>query len=115
MSIARRILLVNLNIADGNSVTPAVQVPNGATKVTIQFSYSNLDADVALSIHQSLDGGNFDLCRNESDEPVTITLDHTTTSMTLNITDLLTTWFRFSLDVLSATAGTINKIYILME
>ena len=115
MSITRRILLVNLNIANGNAVTPAIQVPNGATKVTIQFSYSNLNADVALSMHQSLDGGNFDLCRNESDEPVTITLDHTTTSMTLNITDLLTTWFRFSLDILTATTGTINKIYVLME
>ena len=115
MPIARRMLHLNLNIANGNSVTPAVQVPNGATKVTIQFSYVNLNADVALSMHQSLDGGNFDLCRNESDEPVSITLDHTTTSMTLNITDLLTTWFRFSLDVLSATNGTIDKIYVLME
>jgi len=115
MAIARRMLQLNLNIADGNSVTPAVQVPNGATKVTIQFAYSNLDAEVAVSMHQSLDGGNFDLCRNESDEPVTIVLDPLTTSMTLNITDLLTTWFRFSIDVQTATSGIIEKIYVLME
>jgi len=108
-------LQLNLNIADGNSVTPAVQVPNGATKVTIQFAYSNLDAEVAISMYQSLDGGNFDLCRNESDESVTITLDPATTSMTINITDLLTTWFRFSLDVQSATEGVLEKIYVLME
>ena len=115
MSIARRMLQLNLNIADGNSVTPAIQVPNGATKVTVQLAYSNLDAEVSVSMYQSLDGGNFDLCRNESDEPVTISLDPTATSMTLNITDLLTTWLRFSLDVQSATEGTIEKIYVLME
>ena len=79
MSIARRMLQLNLNIADGNSVTPAIQVPNGATKVTVQFAYSNLDAEVSVSMYQSLDGGNFDLCRNESDEPVTISLDPTAT------------------------------------
>jgi len=115
MSVARRMLQLNLNIANGNAVTPAVQVPNGASKVTIQFTYSNLDAEVSVSMHQSLDGGNFDLCRNESDEPVSIILDPTATSMTLNITDLLTTWFRFSIDVQTATEGIIEKIYVLME
>ena len=115
MSIARRMLQLNLNIDDGNVVTPAIQVPNGASKVTIQFAYANLDAEVSVAMHQSLDGGNFDLCRNESDEPVTIVLDPLTTSMTLNITDLLTTWFRFSIDVQTATSGIIEKIYVLME
>ena len=115
MTIARRMLPLNLNIAGGNAVTPAIQVPNGATKVTIQFTYTNLDAEVSVSMHQSLDGGNFDLCRNESDEPVTITLDPASSSMSLNITDLLTTWFRFSIDVQTATEGTIERIYVLME
>jgi len=108
-------LQLNINIADGNVVTPAIQVPNGSSKVTIQFTYSDLDAEVAISLHQSLDGGNFDLCLNENDEPVTINLDPDNTSMSLNITDLLTTWFRFSIDIQTATTGTIHKIHLLME
>jgi len=108
-------LQLNLDVASGSAFTPAVQVPNGATKVTIQFIYSGLDAEVAVSMQQSLDGGNFDLCLNESDEPVTINLDPSFSSMTVNISDLLTTWFRFLLDPLTATTGIIEKIYILME
>lgn len=115
MTISRRMLQMNLDVSSGPSVTPAVQVPNGATKVTLQFLYSGLDSEVAVSMHQSLDGGNFDLCLNENDEPVTVSLDPSSSSMTINITDLLTTWFRFSIDPQSATTGIIEKIYVLME
>ena len=108
-------LALNLPVSAGNSVTPAIQVPNGATKVTVQFTYSGLDADVVLSMHQSLDGGTFDACLNENDEPVSITLDHQFTSMTLNIIGLLTTWLRFTLQVQDATSGFIEKLNVLME
>ena len=115
MPIARRLLQTNLQVPNGSAMTSAIQIPNGATKLTIQFSYSGLDDDVTLSMHQSLDGINFDLCMTENDEPVLITLDHTFTSMTMNVADLLASWIKFSLDPCNATTGTIEKLYILMQ
>jgi len=114
MSTARRLLQTNLPISQGNAVTNPVQIPNGSTNITVQAVYSGLDADVTLTLQQSLDGANFDTCVNENDEPVSVTLDKDFTSMTVNISDLLTSWIKFSLDVGDATTGLLDKIYILM-
>jgi hypothetical protein len=115
MSTARRFLQTNLQISQGNAVTNPVQVPNGSTNLTVQIVYSGLDADVSLTLLQSLDGGNFDTCVNENDEPLTFILDKDFSSMTINISDLLTSWIKFSLNVGDATAGLLEKIYILMN
>jgi hypothetical protein len=115
MSIARRLLQTNLQISDGPAMTSAIQIPNGATKLTIQFNYSGLDASVSMSLLQSIDGVNFDTCVNDNDEPVSITLDPNFASMSLNITDLLSAWIKFSLDIGEATTGTIDKLFILMQ
>jgi len=114
MSIARRMIQCSLPISGGNALTPYIQIPNGATKLTIQFIYSGLDADITLTMLQSLDGANFDTCVNEDDAPITITLDKDFTSMTLNVADLLTTWIQFSMDVGEATTGVLEKLYIIM-
>jgi hypothetical protein len=115
MSIARRLIQLNHPVPAGNTNTPAIQIPNGATKLTIQFNYSGLDASVTMSLLQSIDGVNYDTCVNDNDEPVSITLDPNFTSMSLNITDLLSAWIKFSLDIGVATTGNIDKIYILMQ
>jgi hypothetical protein len=115
MSTSRRLLQTNFQISAGNTVSVPVQIPNGSNSLTIQFVYCGLDSDVTLTMHQSLDGANFDLCVNESDEPVSITLDKSFTSMTMNVTDLLTSWIKFSLDTASATTGILEKILILMQ
>jgi len=114
MATARRMIQCNLDVSAGNAASPYIQIPNGATKLTIQFVYTGLDADVTMTMHQSLDGVNFDTCVNDADDPISITLDYTFDSMTLNITDLLTTWIKFVLDVGSATTGTIAKFYVMM-
>ena len=114
MATARRMIQCNLDVSAGNAASPYIQIPNGATKLTIQFVYSGLDADVTMTMHQSLDGVNFDTCVNDADDPISITLDYTFDSMTLNITDLLTTWIKFVLDVGTATTGTIQKLYVMM-
>ena len=114
MATARRMIQCNLDVSAGNAASPYIQIPNGATKLTIQFVYSGLDADVTMTMHQSLDGVNFDTCVNDADDPISITLDYTFDSMTLNITDLLTTWIKFVLDVGDATTGTIQKLYVMM-
>jgi len=114
MATARRMIQCNLDVSAGNAASPYIQIPNGATKLTIQFVYTGLDADVTMTMHQSLDGVNFDTCVNDADDPISITLDYTFDSMTLNITDLLTTWIKFVLDVGTATTGTIQKLYVMM-
>ena len=114
MSTARRLLQTNFQISQGNAVTNPVQSPNGSTNITVQAVYSGLDADITLTVQQSLDGANFDTCVNENDEPVSVILDHSFTSMTINIADLLTSWIKFSLNVGDATTGLLEKIYILM-
>jgi hypothetical protein len=115
MSIARRLIQLNLPVSTGNMDTPAIQIPNGATKLTIQFNYSGLDDSVTMSLLQSIDGVNYDTCVNDNDEPVSITLDPNFTSMSLNITDLLAAWIKFSLDPVDATTGSIDKLFILMQ
>ncbi|MEI6884303.1 MAG: hypothetical protein WCO02_07440 [Bacteroidota bacterium] len=114
MSIARRMIQCSLPVSAGNASTPYIQIPNGATKLTIQFVYSSLDDDIVMSMNQSLDGFNFDACVNEDDAPITITLDKDFTSMTLNVSDLLTTWIQFSMDVGEAKTGSLDKMYVIM-
>ena len=114
MSIARRMIQYSLPVSAGNASTPYIQIPNGATKLTIQFVYSSLDDDIVMSMNQSLDGFNFDACVNEDDAPITITLDKDFTSMTLNVADLLTTWIQFSMDVGEAKTGSLDKMYVIM-
>ena len=114
MAIARRMIQCSLPISGGDANTPYIQIPNGATKLTIQFVYSGLDADIILTMLQSLDGVNFDTCVNEDDAAITITLDKDFTSMTLNVADLLTTWIQFSMDVSEAATGTLDKLYVMM-
>ena len=114
MAKARRMIQCNLAISNGDAITTAIQIPNGATKLTIQFNYSGLDDDVSITMLQSLDGVNFDTCMNENDEPVSMSLDHSFSSMTMNIADLLTAWIKFSMDVGEATTGTLDKIFLTM-
>ena len=113
MPLARRLVNCNLAIADGDAFTPYIQIPNGATKITVQLIYSGLDADITTSLQQSLDGVNFDTCTNDEDTPVEIILDKDFPSMTLNVSDLLTTWIRFSISVGEATIGALDKIYLI--
>ena len=114
MSIARRMIQCSLPVSGGAAISPSIQIPNGATKLTTQFIYEGLDADITLTMLQSLDGSNFDTCVNEDDAPVTITLDKDFTSMTLNVADLLTTWIQFSMDIGNATTGTLQKLHVIM-
>ena len=114
MAIARRMIQCSLPVSAGNASTPYIQIPNGATKLTIQFVYSGLDDDITLSMLQSLDGVNFDNCVNEDDAAISIVLDKDFTSMTLNVADLLTTWIQFSMDVGLAKTGTLEKLFVMM-
>ena len=114
MAIARRMIQCSLPVSGGNALSPYIQIPNGATKLTIQFVYSGLDDDIILTMLQSLDESNFDTCVNEDDAAITITLDKDFASMTLNVADLLTTWVQFSMDVGEATTGNLDKLYVMM-
>jgi len=114
MSIARRMIQCSLPVSGGNALTPGIQIPNGATKLTIQFMYSGLDADISLTMLQSLDGANYDTCVNEDNAPITITLDKDFSTMTLNVADLLTTWVQFSMEVGEAKTGSLDKMFVMM-
>jgi len=104
MPLARTKITCNLDIAAGDAYLDYVQVPDGSMNITAQISYSGLDADVTLTLQQSLDGSNFD-------ELTSMVLDKDATSATLNVMNLLTTWIRFFVQVGSAKTGTIKDCY----
>jgi hypothetical protein len=115
MPLARRLVNCNLATADGDAFTPYIQIPNGATKITVQFIYTSLDSDITCTMQQSLDGYNFDTCTNDEDTQVAIVLDKDFPSMTLNVSDLLTTWIRFKVEVGNATTGTLEKLHLIFS
>ncbi|NCA77971.1 MAG: hypothetical protein EOM90_16720 [Alphaproteobacteria bacterium] len=108
MNLAHRIVPCAIGIDDGDCFTSHIQIPNGATKLTIQFFYSSIDADVTCTLQQSLDGTNFD-------NIVSCVLDHDDTTATLNVVDVLTTWIRFEILVGSATTGVLSRLHLLMS
>jgi len=114
--VQRKVVLCNISIPDlggGTAVTPAVQIPNGATKVTVQFMYTEIDAPVGCILYQSLDGANFDECQTIDETQIRIDLDIDSVSMTLNVSDLLTSWIRFLIESGDAQTGILEKIIIL--
>ena len=93
--------------------TPSFQIPNGCTKITVQFMYHGIDYPVGCTMYQSLDGLNFDECRTVDEMPIYIELDIDSVSMTLNVSELLTTWVRFYVSLGDATTGKLDKFMIL--
>ena len=117
--VQRKVVLCNMKVADilllpGTAAfTPSVQIPNGCTKITVQFMYHDIDYPVGCTMYQSLDGVNFDECRTVDEMPIFIALDIDSVSMTLNISELLTSWVRFYIEIGDATIGTLDKFMIL--
>ena len=117
--VQRKVVLCNMRVADilllpGTAAfTPSVQIPNGCTKITVQFMYHGIDSTVGCTMYQSLDGLNFDECRTVDEMPIYLGLDIGSISMTLNVSELLTTWIRFYITIGDATLGTLDKFMIL--
>ena len=117
--VQRKVVLCNMKVADilllpGTAAfTPSVQIPNGCTKITVQFMYHDIDYPVGCTMYQSLDGVNFDECRTVDEMPIFLQLDIDSVSMTLNVSELLTTWVRFYVSLGDATTGTLDKFMIL--
>ena len=105
MPLARTKITCNLNIADGNAYLQAVQVPDGSMNITAQFAYCGLDANVTVTLQQSLDNKNYD-------DVVSLVLDKDDTSVSLNVLDVLTTWVRFKVTVGEATEGIVSDCHI---
>ena len=103
MPFSRTFLPCNHQVATDGALLPYIQVPDGAMNITAQIVYAGLDADVTVTLQQSLDGSRFD-------DVIDITLDRNDTSATLNILNLLTTWLRFKLNSGPATTGTIHTL-----
>ena len=117
--VQRKLILCNLDIAaisalpGSQQFTPAVQIPSGSSKITAQFMYHGIDYPVGCTLYQSLDGVNFDECRTIDELPVYIQLDIDSVSMTLNVSELLTSWIRFLVTTGDATQGTLDKFMVL--
>ena len=105
MPLARTKITCNLNIAYGNAYLQAVQVPDGSMNITAQFAYCGLDANVTVTLQQSLDNKNYD-------DVVSLVLDKDDTSVSLNVLDVLTTWVRFKVTVGEATEGIVSDCHI---
>ena len=117
--VQRKLVLCNIDIAAVSALpgsqqfTPAVQIPSGSSKITVQFMYHGIDFPVGCTMYQSLDGVNFDECQTIDEMPVKIDLDIDSVSMTLNVSELLTSWIRFLVSVGDATTGTLDKFLVL--
>ena len=117
--VQRRMVLCNMNLHDiyyhtsGYAMTPSVQIPNGSTKITVQFKYHGLWDPVVCTLYQSLDGINFDECESIDEMPVEINLDKNSSSATLNISELLTTWIRFKVTAGNCAEGVLDKFLCL--
>ena len=75
--------------------------------------YHGIDYPVGCTLYQSLDGVNFDECRTIDELPVYIQLDIDSVSMTLNVSELLTSWIRFLVTTGDATQGTLDKFMVI--
>jgi len=104
MPLSRTKITCNLDISDGDSYLDYVQVPDSSMNLSAQFIYCGLDADVTVTLQQSLDGSKFD-------DVTSMVLDKDDTSATLNVMNLLTTWVRFKITVSTAKTGTITDCY----
>lgn len=115
MSFARKIIPLDILATNGNVNTPAFLVPDGAARITAQFTFSELHADAILKLQQSADGANFDPVLDIVGDPVTLVFNKDNTSATINLVNLLTLWIRFQIDFLTegTVAGTIHSVQYL--
>ncbi len=113
--VARKLVLCNMDIGSlgASAFTPCVQVPNAGTKITVQFKYKLITSPVLVTLFHSLDGIIFDECQTIDEMPIAIELDVASTSATLFITELLTSWIRFKVEKQSSIHGTLEKFIVL--
>jgi hypothetical protein len=116
--VQRRVVLCDMDIATivaegGTAFTPSVQIPNGCTKITVQFKYHGIDYAFGCIMYQSLNSIDFDECRTIDEMPIQILMDIDSVSMTLNVSELLTTWIRFLVETGDCTTGTLDKFLVL--
>ena len=111
---------INLNIAQpaASGTSQPVMVPDGASKLTIQFfhSLSNPGANAAtISLEQSTDGRHFDPCTDASGNPIAISLQSDALSATINLLGLLTLWVRFRYEIHADTTGRLASCNMLFS
>ena len=108
MPLSRKNILCNIDVADGDAYLDYIQIPDGSMNITTQFAYSGLDADVTVTLQQSLDCKNFD-------DVATILLDKDNTSSTVNVLDVLTIWIRYRIVVGEAHTGNISECNLIFN
>lgn len=116
MSVSRKILPLNLAAAVEPAYTPAILVPDGATYLTVQFIYAlGGDGSPIVTMEQSNDGNHFDTVSDPAGSAVSFTLDPSDSSATLNITNLLAQWIRFSISFAADSSGSIESVTVLFR
>ena len=113
MAFIRKLIPLNIPASGGNANSPAYMIPDGATRITAQFTYTGLALDATLSLLQSTDGKNFDPVLDLAGDPVTLVLDKDNASATVNLVNLLTLWIRFQVDFATGGDGSINAVQYL--
>jgi len=114
MSLSRKILPLNLAAAVEPAYTPAILVPDGATYLTAQFIYAlGGDGSPVVTLEQSNDGNNFDIVSVPSGSIVSLSLDPSDSSASLNISNLLAQWIRFSISFAADSTGSVASLILL--
>ena len=109
MSYKRKITLLTINGSGGDTYTQVFWVPDGSSKITVQFTYASLVYDTLLYMEQSADGKYFDPVLDISSVPLTLVLDRLYPSATINIVNLLTLAIRFKVDFDVAETGSVTS------
>ncbi len=116
MPVSRKILPLNIAAAVEPAYTPAILVPDGATYLTAQFIYApGGDDSPVVTMEQSNDGNHFDAVSDPTGSAVSLALNSSDTSATLNITGLLAQWIRFSISFAADSTGTVISVTILFR
>jgi hypothetical protein len=115
MAYERKIIQLTINGSGGDTYTPVFLVPDGSSKITVQFTYASLAYDTTLYLEQSADGKNFDPVLDISSVPLTLVLNKLNPSATINIVNLLSMAIRFKVDFNAAETGSISAVAYLTE
>jgi primase-polymerase (primpol)-like protein len=113
MNFVRKLIPLNILASGGNANLPFYMVPNGSSKITVQFKFSDLATNATLTLQQSANGSDFDPVFDSSGNPVTLLLDKDKSSATINLVNLLTLWIRFQVDFAAAETGSIDSVQYL--
>ena len=113
MHSKRQHILLSIEAAAEPVLSVPVMVSPGKM-ITLQFLCSLTAAEATIvTLLQSTDGLHFDIVSDASGDPLTLPLDPSDNSATLNIINLLTQWLRFHIEFPEGETGAVHSVNLI--